>query len=290
MSRVTSPGMRNGFPFVVVKHAEDGEPISLWDGTTFGPFGTPSKSSTEDIRVYGPGTDNPVGMTLLELSELYWRVKAITHSWNLTITFCDGGTSYTGSGSGSRVVQSNGREDLYYTNESILAARHGWNGMTGYGEGPDPANWTGTYKGNPAGQEGLLQFLFTGGSGGYGYDCLKAGDLFYPGISFYHRCGRDGLNFVEVSTRATDPTVELAATFQLLDLPPVPLYGYSLAWPPGAGVTAATGTVSVQPKEYWPYLGTNGALYDGAAGNPISPYAPVADFSTTNNTYWIPLI
>ena len=75
------------FPFCVREVAEDGEPFEAWDETTylttvipagFGPGGTrkiPSKSPATFVTVYGKHTQYPVGLTLDQISWLYWRVS-----------------------------------------------------------------------------------------------------------------------------------------------------------------------------------------------------------------------
>lgn len=66
----------NGFASSTNSYDEDGEPYQAWDGSTLFGHG-PSGSSSKYIPVYGPGTSYPVGFTLNELIELYWRIKYI---------------------------------------------------------------------------------------------------------------------------------------------------------------------------------------------------------------------
>jgi hypothetical protein len=63
----------NGFPYHI-------ETLDVWDGSTryseaSGGYAVPSKSSSEHIRVCGPGTDYPIALTLEEAIEYVWRVK-----------------------------------------------------------------------------------------------------------------------------------------------------------------------------------------------------------------------
>jgi len=60
------------FPFCI----DAGE---MWDGTTY--FDNkPSNASDKQTKVVGPGTLYPVGMTLEEVAEIYWRMKYIKAS------------------------------------------------------------------------------------------------------------------------------------------------------------------------------------------------------------------
>ena len=75
------------FPFCPSTVDKYGDPYEHWDGTTtynratpVG-FGTlyskaPSKSSSEDIAVYGAGSLYPLGLTLEQATEFYWRWKS----------------------------------------------------------------------------------------------------------------------------------------------------------------------------------------------------------------------
>jgi hypothetical protein len=56
-----APGFHNGFPFPIY------EAVGTWDGTDF---------TADQTKVCGPGTRYPVGMSIQQMAELYWRAKA----------------------------------------------------------------------------------------------------------------------------------------------------------------------------------------------------------------------
>jgi len=56
-----APGMHDGFPFPIR------EASGLWDGADF---------TVDPGTVCGPGTRYPVGMTIQQMAQLYWRAKA----------------------------------------------------------------------------------------------------------------------------------------------------------------------------------------------------------------------
>jgi hypothetical protein len=61
------------YGWTIITRAQDGDPVEIWDGSTYGPDGaTASKSSSAQITVVGPGTPYPIGFTLQELSRFYW--------------------------------------------------------------------------------------------------------------------------------------------------------------------------------------------------------------------------
>lgn len=74
MPKITCKGFRNGFPFVIQEHSDDGQPVEVWDGSTRC-SGAPSKSSARNITVVGPGTAWPLKVKLDRLAELYWRYR-----------------------------------------------------------------------------------------------------------------------------------------------------------------------------------------------------------------------
>lgn len=94
MSNIHGLLLRNGFPFPLV----DGE---LWDGSTFtfplgfsavydaDPPALPQPTNGPGHKpACGPGTDHPLGLTLLELACLFYRVKEATAalSWEGTLS------------------------------------------------------------------------------------------------------------------------------------------------------------------------------------------------------------
>lgn len=92
MSQFSCLGCRNGFPFPIRELAEDGETFKKWDGSTVYE-GTASRSDSKQVTVYGPKTIYPLGFTLLELAELYWRVKTLKVSYTWKRTETSGGYS-----------------------------------------------------------------------------------------------------------------------------------------------------------------------------------------------------
>lgn len=74
----------NGFPFPIREKAIDGSDFEPWNGSFYG--NSRSNSTSEFIYVYGPGTDHPIGFTLEELVEIFWRVKRYNINLNVSQT------------------------------------------------------------------------------------------------------------------------------------------------------------------------------------------------------------
>src|SRR5208282_5657142 len=55
-----APAEHNGFPFPIR------EAVATWNGTDF---------TVDQATVCGPGTRYPVGMTIQQMAQLYWRAK-----------------------------------------------------------------------------------------------------------------------------------------------------------------------------------------------------------------------
>jgi hypothetical protein len=86
-------------PWRVREIAEDDKPITIWDGSTRFD-GLPSKSQSKAVVVVGPGTEYCIPLTLQQVVEYYWSVKAVT----VTVDGSNSvpGASYSGTaGSGS---------------------------------------------------------------------------------------------------------------------------------------------------------------------------------------------
>jgi hypothetical protein len=62
-----APVLRNGFPFAIPDDVTGG--VTLWDGSDF---------TVNLALVCGPGTRFPTGMTLAQMTKLYWRAKKFT--------------------------------------------------------------------------------------------------------------------------------------------------------------------------------------------------------------------
>ena len=67
-------------PFCILETDQNGNEFQEWDGVTFFQAGpayanSASGSNTELILVYGTNTERPFGLTLEELSEMFWRVR-----------------------------------------------------------------------------------------------------------------------------------------------------------------------------------------------------------------------
>lgn len=254
MPKVIAPCYRNGFPFLIRSRDQDFLPFSLWDGATFGPSGRPSRRSDADVDVYGPGTLNPIGMSLSQLSKLYWRAKEITHSMNVSMTFVYPSSGGVSSGTKSVVASALPPRPSVYSSasEAWLVSGWGWGSSYDHSDPPYPA-WTGLYRGAVAAQEGF--FVLSFGSTISDRRVIYADGLYWPGVRVLYRCGREGVHMVEITSFATNPVVETAATLSLMGLPAVPMYGYQLAWPIGAGVLAATGSITLEPTLFWDYDG-----------------------------------
>jgi hypothetical protein len=63
-----APASHNGFPFPIR------EASAIWDGTDY---------TADQTTVCGPGTRYPLGMTIQQMAQLYWRAKA----YKLTASF-----------------------------------------------------------------------------------------------------------------------------------------------------------------------------------------------------------
>ena len=73
-----APGMGNGFPFVI------GQQDAIWGGDL----------TQNPLTVCGPGTPFPIGMTLQQMMQLYWR--ALAWDFNLTAKASDYGSTILG--------------------------------------------------------------------------------------------------------------------------------------------------------------------------------------------------
>jgi hypothetical protein len=102
-------------PNCITEYAEDGEKVEWWDGTTLYQS-NPSKSSSEMVSVVGDGTAYPVGFSLEELMQLYWRAK----QYKVTIDSGTPGSKYSTQSWGScyEIVDPpstyNSAEDTFY--------------------------------------------------------------------------------------------------------------------------------------------------------------------------------
>lgn len=74
-------------PFCIPEVAQDGKPFQVWDQVTLFGKNKPSKSASEDITVYGSGTEYFIGLTLEELMLFYWKAKTYKLSFANKFTF-----------------------------------------------------------------------------------------------------------------------------------------------------------------------------------------------------------
>lgn len=86
------------FPFSIPRVAEDGNPFSLWDGSTQANDGhgnwLPSKSASSLVTVYGPGSLYCLALSRDQLVEWYWRASSVQMA---VATTQYGGVSASGS-------------------------------------------------------------------------------------------------------------------------------------------------------------------------------------------------
>ena len=107
----------NGFPFPIHEKNTDGSDFELWNGLFYkGDLANPNlplfnrslpQSNSESAetpidKLYGPGTNRPIGFTLNELIQIFWRVKryninisASSESTTLSLSGATGVTSDT---------------------------------------------------------------------------------------------------------------------------------------------------------------------------------------------------
>lgn len=92
-------------PFCPSRRDVEGNPYVLWDGVTytaeiqpppFHAFGAASRYPDRMIPVVGPGTLYPFGLSIEEMSYLYWRAKKIKIAFADTITVSSPSLSKTG--------------------------------------------------------------------------------------------------------------------------------------------------------------------------------------------------
>lgn len=278
MSRVTYPGYRNGFPFIIKKYAQDGELYSEWDGVTFYDS-FPSKSDSEQIDVYGIGTDRPLGFTLLQMSQFVWRVDEFTVSWTLQIRDGDATDYDVSGGSGLQQIRPMNTQDL--RNESQIISSGDFISQ-GRGEGDEQTGYYERYRfgvqvlSGVAPQEWLLNLLWS--------DCVKSevDGLYYPKIGGFIRYSWLSPSARDLDFNKRDYNFETEATLTIQDVGTFPLY--TSYW--YTSVTA-TGNMTIEPTKFWSYNG----LYDTSNGNLIPGDAPSFGFGGTPiPTYYIPLI
>lgn len=77
----------SGFPFPVIEKDEKGDVLTEWDLTTVWDNGhsvkIPSKQSDTYIPVVGPGTSWPVGMSLKDLQDLFWKFRVYEFTFSI---------------------------------------------------------------------------------------------------------------------------------------------------------------------------------------------------------------
>jgi hypothetical protein len=91
---ISYAGLRNGFPFPIYEKGTNGLTFEEWDGITGYPDWPPNHAGNPDSVsgkfVYGPGTYRPIGLTLAQLAELYWRGKTAYLDYGITVFDEDG--------------------------------------------------------------------------------------------------------------------------------------------------------------------------------------------------------
>jgi hypothetical protein len=99
---ISYKGYGTGFPFPTFDKDANGVPFEVWDGVNRGPYPDDDSYyplSASGALVVGPGTYRPLGLTLAQLAELYWRAKRIRVEADITLTL-DGGEYWGLSGYG----------------------------------------------------------------------------------------------------------------------------------------------------------------------------------------------
>lgn len=250
MPKVSYRGLRNGFPFVIPKNAEDGNAVEVWDGTTrYG--GLPSKSATANITVVGPGTPWPVKMKRDRLAEIYWRVRKCridctqmvlylsgtprqiqeTRDW-----YCQNNTdATTGPISESELVVTNYHNNNLAGDVSLL-----------------------TLYGTSYGISNVWFAVFTSQATAY-YDA----DADYVWVSFGFSISQSGL------TLSTQKPQDVTG-YSIIDGPLLRFYGEDVqTWLKFLSQATAghSGTMEIIPIEWRDYGGT----WDTATGQPILP-------------------
>jgi hypothetical protein len=322
------------FPFRVVEKDQHGDPLELWDGTTYGPnldeeefeIRDPSKSSTEYILVAGPGTAYPMGFTLEELSEIYWRISILkvtlnynyylslsTESVTLTVNRTIASTAPLIRRSIYAEAEDPGSFGLIETYESTpqghLSLVTGGQGITGESlfykttSGPITFDYSSITFDRAEGEfydeeelRALLSASFEGTqtidssttdealgdfsySGGFGFFCLKVGDLYYPRFGFSISPGIDGGGDAQIWSRQFQEnyppefpdlhtrTFLTNLTFKIRDKTwTFPVYmdteGYFGGfWDP----SYITLTVTIEPVQWFSWDGT----YNESTGEPV---------------------
>jgi hypothetical protein len=239
---ISYAGYRTGFPFVIQHKSANGLPFELWLGVKTN-LGSPAADSGADV--YGFGTYHPIGMTIGQLAELFWRIKSLNVVYDYTFYWDGGGGSITAAGSGVEALIRQSPDPV--TSEAFLI-----------GEGPmehyrsEILTTVGTseigvyYHSPPAASD---------------FTVWKIGDLYYPSI----RVGMGGL-WTRVGSgteggRIEDPVSGLTVDF--LGLASLPLWGdANLATVSKPPPYSGTGTITVAGSDFWPY----GGKFDPADG------------------------
>lgn len=234
---ISFPGLRNGFPEMIHYRMEDETAFAEWD---FDSSATPAANGGPPTHYVGAGTLYPVGLSLAEVAELYWRVRKYQIVSNVVSTWGGGAAFGGGSASGSA-------ENAATTKEYELTRAFGYGAVItdppiyGFGDYGDIHLSFQIYKidfpGTPVpAPPHALRFW----DGQY-WPSIYVGAEFDDGILVL---GAGSMGYQDILAPAWMP--ESAATCDLLGHT-IKLYG--------ASDETHTGSISVTGEEWWGYGG-----------------------------------
>lgn len=247
---ISYAGYRNGFPFRV-GHKAPGTvptPFSVWDFT-----------GTKQAHHIGQGTTYPIGFTLSEMAEIYWRIKAWTVDANLTTAVASEGFTASGTCNATDVAVDFFGDPI--TSEVKMIPSFGIPGsnvlVTASGEStweksdatpPEPSSGVGRLI---VGFTIVQDFIEKLGQQVRYYD-----GLYWPMLQAYARAIPLGSNTeveLDANTSEESYTVKSSITCTVLGKP-LNFYNQSGA--------LTSGTIDITPSEWWGY----GGKFDTATG------------------------
>jgi hypothetical protein len=230
---ISFAGYRTGFPFPLRHRSANGLPFEAWDGSTLDITGVPTASSGADV--YGIGTGHPVGLTISQMAELFWRVRKLRVDFDYTTYWDSGGGSGSYSGSGLESPMMNPPHGEVTFEAGLIR------------EGSNMGHYAAEII---APGSSVLEV----GYKGEWQEIWKINDLYYP----YVRLGLGG-RFTVVSPGDAggalgNPVTGLEVNF--LDIINLPFWGSNMLAtvgqdPPYSG----TGTIEIVADAWWPYDG-----------------------------------
>ena len=292
MSRFFHQGFRNGHLGNVRTLAQDGLPFELWDGVTFfesldlalGRRRTPSKSSTEQIDVYGNSSFYAVKMTIEEYHFYLHRIKRLRLSVDGQSEFADIYRDIAFSDFIDNFSQASINLDeadtlrLPSNIDSILSAVFDQDGDVSFGvssDNPEPDELRYSVSLNNPQLTRDFTDLLIDESADSNLRVIQVGDFLYVGFSFGGEFEIDGTVRVmsEFTPDFAQNTPEYFGTINfVLDLGETTINTTLTTFGSedlnGGQLDSSQFTIRLEATSFWEYRDANGVpIYDGNTGD-----------------------